>query len=111
MPFDVGMMAITRVHGDRADEFEDWVRTVLVPATADGPIARRWRLTRLESSPEGPVGYAFEFEGSDPSEYDLGAVLTAALGEERAQAEGARVDSFVAGEQELIVFARTVAEG
>ena len=45
MAFEVGIVALTMVKADRAREFEDWVRTVVVPAVSKQPsFAGRWRL-------------------------------------------------------------------
>ncbi len=111
MAFEVGMVAVTMVKADRAREFEDWVRSVLVPAASKDPaVAGRWRLVRAGSGPD-PVPYAFQFDGSDITEFDPTPLLVAELGEQQGQAEMAKLQQMFAQEQTLLVFSPPIVDG
>lgn len=111
MAFEVGIVALTMVKADRAQEFEDWVRSVVVPAVSKQPsFAGRWRLVRAGSGHD-PVPYAFQFDGSDIDEFDSAPALVAELGEQQAQAEIARFETMLAEEQTLLVFSKPIVEG
>lgn len=111
MAFEVGIVALTMVKADRAREFEDWVRSVVVPAVSKQPrFAGHWRLVRAGEG-QDPVPYAFQFDGSDLDGFDSAPALIAELGEEQAQVEFARFESMLAEEQTVLVFSPPLIEG
>src|SRR3954471_17792547 len=81
------LIAINRVLADRADEFEAWLRTVVVPVMNDHrPNLRgRWRVLRATEADDGPVVFAFVCEGGAPGDWLLNPVLEEALGQEGAK--------------------------
>jgi len=111
MAFEVGIVALTMVKAECAQEFEDWVRSVVVPAVSkQATFAGRWRLVRAGSG-QDPVPYAFQFDGSDVDEFDSTPALVAELGEQQAKAEIARFEAMLAKEQTLLVFSPPIVEG
>jgi hypothetical protein len=83
----LSMIAINRVISDRAGDFEDWLRTVLVPATKEhrSELLDRWEVLRATKEEDGVVIFTFLFYGGDPAEWQMEPILAQALG-----AEGAR---------------------
>ena len=81
------MIAINPVMADRADDFEDWLRTVLVPATRDHrpELLDRWEVLRAAKEEDGQVIFTFLFYGGEAAEWQMEPILAQALG-----AEGAR---------------------
>ena len=81
------MVAINPVIADRAGDFEDWLRTVLVPATRDHRPEQldRWEVLRATKEEDGQVIFAFFFYGGEAAEWQMEPILAQALG-----AEGAR---------------------
>ena len=109
--FEDGIVALTMVKADRAQEFEDWVRSVVVPAVSKQPtFTGRWRVVRAGKA-QDPVPYAFQFDGSDIDEFDSAPALVAERGEQRADAEIARFESMLAEEQTLLVFSPPIIQG
>lgn len=80
------LIAINRVLADRADEFEAWLRTVVVPAMNDHRpnLHGRWRVLRATEADDGAVVFAFVCEGGTPEDWELDPVLEEALGSEGA---------------------------
>lgn len=83
----LSMIAISPVIADRADEFEDWLRAVLVPATRDHrpELLDRWEVLRAAKEEDGQVIFTFLFYGGEAAEWQMEPILAQALG-----AEGAR---------------------
>jgi hypothetical protein len=83
----LSMIAINPVMADRADDFEDWLRTVLVPATRDHrpELLDRWEVLRAAKEEDGQVIFTFLFYGGEAAEWQMEPILAQALG-----AEGAR---------------------
>ena len=83
----LSMIAINPVIADRAGDFEDWLRTVLVPATRDHrpELLDRWEVLRAAKEEDGPVIFTFLFYGGEAAEWQMEPILARALG-----AEGAR---------------------
>jgi hypothetical protein len=81
------LIAINRVLADRADEFEAWLRTVVVPAMNDHRpnLHGRWRVLRATEADDGAVVFAFVCEGGAPGDWLLNPVLEEALGQEGAK--------------------------
>jgi hypothetical protein len=83
----LSMIAINPVLADRAGDFEDWLRTVLVPATKDHrpELLDRWEVLRAAKEEAGQVIFTFLFYGGEAAEWQMEPILAQALG-----AEGAR---------------------
>jgi len=83
----LSMIAINPVIADRAGDFEDWLRTVLVPATRDHhpELLDRWEVLRATKEEDGQVIFTFLFYGGKAAEWQMEPILARALG-----AEGAR---------------------
>ncbi len=83
----LSMIAINPVLADRASDFEDWLRTVLVPATRDHRpgLLDRWEVLRAAQEEDGQVIFTFLFYGGEAAEWQMEPILARALG-----AEGAR---------------------
>jgi len=64
------MIAINPVLADRADDVEDWLRAVLVPATRDHrpELLDRWEVLRAAKEEDGQVIFAFLFYGGQAAE-------------------------------------------
>ena len=80
------MIAINDVLADRADEFEEWLRSVVVPASNERrPESRgRWRVLRATETDDDVVVFAFVFEGGEPEDWELVPILVEALGQDGA---------------------------
>jgi hypothetical protein len=83
----LSMIAINPVLADRAGDFEDWLRTVLVPATRDHrpELLNRWEVLRAAKEEDGQVIFTFLFYGGEAADWQMEPILAQALG-----AEGAR---------------------
>jgi hypothetical protein len=81
------LIAINPVIAERADDFEDWLRTIVVPAVREHRPGQqgRWEVLRATGQEDGTVIFAFIFHGGDASEWSLGSLLDQALGAESAQ--------------------------
>ena len=80
------LIAINRVRADRADEFEDWLHTVVVPAMREHAPHQegRWRALRGTEAEDGVVVFAFVFSGGPEEDWELQPLLEKALGAEGA---------------------------
>lgn len=77
-------VAVNPVRSDRADDFENWLRTVVVPAADQHrPESRgRWQVLRGEEA-DGVTPFVFLFYGGGSlADWDLPALLEQALGPE-----------------------------
>jgi len=81
------LIAINPVLADHADGFEDWLRTIAVPASRKYRPDQegRWEILRAAEQEDGTVVFAFIFRGGDPAEWNLEELLDQALGREGAQ--------------------------
>ena len=107
------MIALNAVPVDRSDEFENWLRTVVVPAMRDQrpDLAGRWRLLRATESDDGTVTYAFVCEGGVPDDWDLQPLLENALGAEGADRALEDFAGMLRGEQQAWFFTRMPLDG
>ena len=96
------IIAINQVLTDRADEFEDWLRTVVVPAARERrPESRgRWRVLRATEPDDDVVVFAFLFEGGEPEDWELEPLLVEALGQDGAADALATFAGMLKGEQQ-----------
>ena len=83
----LSMIAINPVLAGRADDFEDWLRAVLVPATREHrpELLDRWEVLRAAKEEDGQVIFTFFFYGGQAADWQMEPILAQALG-----AEGAR---------------------
>jgi len=83
----LSMIAINPVLAERAGDFEDWLRTVLVPATREHrpELLDRWEVLRAAKEEDSQVIFTFLFYGDQAAEWQMEPILAQALG-----AEGAR---------------------
>ena len=83
----LSMIAINPVIADRAGDFEDWLRTVLAPATRDHrpELLDRWEVLRATKPEDGLVIFTFLFYGGEAAEWQMEPILAQALGPEGAR--------------------------
>ncbi len=81
------LIAINPVIAERADDFEDWLRTIVVPAVREHRPGQegRWEVLRATEQEDGTVTFVFIFHGGDAAEWSLEPLLDQALGAEGAQ--------------------------
>jgi len=79
---DPTLIAINPVLADRADDFADWLRSVVVPAVvAHRPdLQGRYRVLRATEADDGTVPFVFLCTGGHPDDWDLEPILEQALG-------------------------------
>jgi len=95
------LVAINPVIADRADDFEDWLRTIVVPAMREHrpELEGRWEVLRATGEEDGTMIFTFIFHGGDPSEWHLEPLLGRALGAEGAQRAMADLSAMMKREQ------------
>jgi hypothetical protein len=95
------LIAINAVRADRVDDFEEFLRSVVVPAMWDlrPDLDGKWRVLRATEAEEGTVVFAFVCEGGAPDDWDLRPYLETALGSEEADRELERFAGMLQGEQ------------
>jgi hypothetical protein len=95
------LLALNPVRADRAGDFEEWLRTVVVPAVQrhrpeqDG----RWSVLRAEQAEDGVVIFAFLFDGGPAEDWELQPLLEQALGPAGAEAALRRMSDMLEGDQ------------
>jgi hypothetical protein len=107
------MIAINSVLADRADEFEDWLRSVVVPAANEfRPETRNlWRVLRASEADDDVVVFAFVFEGGQPDDWELEPILVEALGQDGANDALAAFAGMLKGEQRSWAFTEVPLDG
>ena len=82
----LSMIAINPVLAERAGDFEDWLRTVLVPVTRRHrpDLLSRWEVLRASRAEDGVVVFTFLFYGGGPAEWQMEPILARALGADSA---------------------------
>lgn len=97
----LSMIAINPVIANRAGDFEDWLRTVLVPAARDHrpELVDRWEVLRATKEEDGVVIFTFLFYGGEASEWEMEPVLASALGAEDARRALEDMSKMMKGEQ------------
>jgi hypothetical protein len=95
------LIALNPVIADRADDFEEWLRTVLTPAvTTHRPELRgRWEVLRAVGQEDGLVMFAFVLRGEERHDWELLPLLTEAIGADRAQAALQDMHGMMRGDQ------------
>ncbi len=82
----LSMIAINPVLAERAGDFEDWLRAVLVPATrrCRPDLLPRWEVLRAARAEDGVVIFTFLFYGGGAADWEMEPILTQALGADGA---------------------------
>jgi hypothetical protein len=95
------LVAINPVIAERADDFENWLRTIVVPAVREHrpELEGRWEVLRATDEEDGTVIFTFIFRGGDASDWSLEPLLDQALGEEGAQRAMANMSGMMRREQ------------
>jgi molybdopterin-guanine dinucleotide biosynthesis protein A len=117
-------MALTKVKPERADEFETFVREVVVPAAVQArpQAAGLWQTLRPDTSgdpspfdAQGTAAgsantYVFVFYGDLPMmDWELGSMFTDVHGEEKGRQLIEQFEDFLQGEQVVLPFSGEVA--
>jgi len=100
-PLQPTLIAINPVFAERADDFEDWLRTIVIPAVREHRPDQegRWEVLRATEQEDGTVIFAFIFRGGDADEWSLQPLLDQALGAEGAQRAMADLNGMMKREQ------------
>ena len=81
------LIAINKVAVDRAEEFEGWLRAVVVPAMRNQrpDLEGRWQVLRSTEADDRTVVFAFVCQGGTSSDWELDPLLEKELGPEGAE--------------------------
>ena len=81
------VVALNLVRPQRADDFEAWLRDVVVAAAREHrpQDLDRWQVLRAEQPADDAVAFVFLFVGGTPEESELLPLLEQALGEPGAE--------------------------
>ncbi len=79
---DLSYIFVNPVFADRAEDFESWLRSEVVPAVRNHrpDLDGRWQVLRAAEEDEGTVVFAFVLRGGHESDWDLARLLERALG-------------------------------
>jgi hypothetical protein len=107
------LIAINAVLAERVDEFEEWLRSVVVPAVRSQrpDLDGRWQMLRATERDDGTVVFAFVCEGGVPEDWDLRPYLEEALGAAEADRALERFDGMLRGEQQAWFFEPFAIDG
>ena len=107
MDSGISLIALNRVVAARADDFEGWLRTVVLPAVAKKPeLAQRWEVLRSTGAADGVVNFVFLFQGGPPEDWDLEPMLEEALGADGASRAMSQFADMLADQQQAWSLAR-----
>ena len=97
----LSMIAINPVIADRAGDFEDWMRTVLVPAVRDNrpELLDRWEVLRATGPENDAVVFTFLFYGGQAAEWEMEPILAGALGPDAARRALEDMGAMMKGDQ------------
>ena len=100
------VIAINAVLAERVDEFEEWLRTVVVPAirTQRPDLDGQWKVLRATEAEDGTLVFAFVCEGLAPEDWELRPYLEKALGSAEADRELHRFEGMLRGDQQAWFF-------
>jgi hypothetical protein len=75
------------IRSDRADDWESFTRSVIMPVVASQrpETLDRVRLLRADGPVDGATLFAFVFDGGDIDDYDLESMFAAEYGEREGQ--------------------------
>ena len=108
MDSGITLLAVNRVIAARADDFEGWLRTVVLPAVAKKPeLAQRWEVLRsTDDAADGVVNFVFLFQGGPLEDWDLEPMLEEALGVDGASRAMSQFADMLADQQQAWSLAR-----
>ena len=100
------VIAINAVLADRVEEFEEWLRSVVVPAVRRQrpDLDGQWQVLRATEADDGTVVFAFVCQGGVAEDWDLRPYLEEALGAAEADRALERFDGMLRGEQQAWFF-------
>jgi hypothetical protein len=103
------LLSLTRVKAGREQEFEDFIREVVVPAVREHRphLTGQWQSLRPEPDQhgDGMSAYVFIFHGNAPIEdWDLESLFTTAFSEEDAARRWHEWSELVDGDQIVVYF-------
>ena len=95
------VLAINPVREDRAEDFEEWLRSVVVPAmrTHQPHLVDKVTVLRATEAEGGVITYAFLAEGGEPADWELDRLLERALGADGAAREMTQMTGMLQQEQ------------
>jgi hypothetical protein len=95
------VLAINPVLAERADDFEEWLRTVVVPAmrTHQPQLVDKVTVLRATEAEGGVITYAFLGEGGEPADWELEPLLERALGADGAARAMSQMSGMLQREQ------------
>jgi hypothetical protein len=101
LPSTPSLIAVTPVLADRADDFQRWLSTVVVPAARSQhpEVEGRWGVLRSAVAEDGVVPFVFLFTGEDPSVWQLRPLLEQTYGVDGAARELAAMGEMLGGRQ------------
>ncbi|MBA2559609.1 MAG: hypothetical protein H0V07_06905 [Propionibacteriales bacterium] len=78
---------VNPVQSDRADEWETFVRSVIVPVVSRQrpQLIDQVRVLRSEDAEDSTTTFVFLFRGGDIADYDLGPLFAAEYGDEEGE--------------------------
>jgi hypothetical protein len=95
------LLAINPVLEQRADDFEEWLRAVVLPAMRmhQPELVDHVTILRATDAEDGVITFAFLLEGGEPADWELEPLLERALGPEDAAKAMSEMDSMLRKEQ------------
>ena len=80
------LLVVNPVLEERADDFEQWLRSVVHAAMLvhQPALVGRFTVLRATEAADGIVPFAFLFDGGEPTDWELQPLLERALGPEAA---------------------------
>lgn len=95
------VVALNLVRPERADDFEVWLRDVVVAAAREHrpQDLDRWQVLRAERPDADAVAFVFLFSGGSPQDSELLPLLEQALGPQGAQRALADMTEMLVEEQ------------
>ena len=100
-------IAITPVKPDRQEDFERFIRDVIVPAVRDRrpDLVGSWQTLRPADTEGGSANYAFVFYGDfTADDWDLEPVFESAYGAEQGQRYIEQFAEMLVSDQQMISF-------
>jgi hypothetical protein len=95
----VDFIATFRVRPDRAQDYEEWLRSVAMPATPP-ELATNLELLRAdEPEDDGSVLFTVLFRGGSLADWELEPLLEKHYGADRAQTELQRLEGMLADDR------------
>lgn len=97
------MIVRSEVATDSAGDFEKLLSDKVIPAVdrARKDLAERWQVYRGEDQDDRAV-FVFLLEGDDPAQWELGPVLTDALGSEEGREVLEQFERLLLQEQQVV---------